>query len=81
MILNSVYGAKTETARRYYAAHCLTIWTTLSASAGGAVSSEKAGRAQVNYQVSESKDEWLGMTKYGRMLLSMRMARTGIFVA
>ena len=68
-----------DLARRYYAAHCLTIWTALSLT-GGAVSSERAGRVAVTYAKGQSKDEWLGMTKYGQMLLNMMTSSIGIMV-
>jgi hypothetical protein len=70
--IGSVYGRLTEMARRYYVAHCVTVWTVLEANASGAVQSEKAGRASVSYGQGGVDEGFLGMTKYGRMLLNLR---------
>lgn len=65
------FGNKTDIAKRYFAAHCLAVWTASSAAAGGAVSSESAGRVKISYAVPSIDAGWLALTKYGQMVLEL----------
>lgn len=75
-INSSLYGSLADLAKRYFAAHCLAVWTASPANASGAVASEKAGRVEVRYQVNANMSrEFLGMTKYGQMVIDLRQKK------
>ena len=65
------HGSRTDIIKRYYSAHCLAVWTASSVSAGGAVSSEKAGRVAVSYSVPSMDKGFLAVTKYGQMVMEL----------
>jgi hypothetical protein len=84
-ITSTAYGDNMDQARAYWVGHLLTVGGQVSSGASGGgsaqVSSMTVGNVSVGYATAKSSgfnDEWLGQSKWGRLLAGLSVQYVGL---